>query len=295
MTDSKNKILKGTKTLSLVSKNATPPKSSKELVEKKLRAKKERISEENKTLQMAARPKLSVFERRRHPRFLLSREQFRETKTGRIYQVYDLSFSGLSLLVNDDTFKIGQVLTGILNLHPDSIEISPRVVAQHDGRVSLSLDKLSVYGRTVLARGLSPKRLGSSLKLVRERLPLADLWFHGVCNTDVLISFASDQSISKFEIFISNFYVGWSFAANKVTTAICQTSGLGGLGESAGLGNPKKREALLTSGEPVTLDGIDLKFDVDTDREKVDLAQQVIQQSVLETALKTAVLACLKI
>lgn len=226
----------------------------------------------------AGPPRLRLLERRRHPRFLLSREQFRETRTGRIFPVYDLSMSGLSVKVDQKFWEPGNIIQGILNLHPDSIELTPRLVGYYGDRAALKLEVASTYSRSVLARALSAKRLGGSLQLVREKLPLADYWYHGVCNTDLLLLLNAQGDISKVEVFFSNFYWSWSETTEKMATGVCQSFG------------KEQREDILLAEEPVKIEAIDLCLDAKADSEKTQWAKGILEAAPIEPRLKEILL-----
>lgn len=221
---------------------------------------------------------LRLMERRRHPRFLLSREQFREIKTGRVFQVYDLSMSGLSVCVDQKFWEPGVVIQGILNLHPDSIELSPRLVGYYGDRAALKLEVASTYSRSILQKALSPKRLGASLQLVREALPLADYWYHGVCNTDVLLRLNARGEIGKVEVFFSNFYWSWTEHTGRMATGICQSFG------------KEQRGDLLLAEEPVKIESLDLSMDSRVDTEKALWARGILDAAPIEPRLKELLL-----
>lgn len=226
----------------------------------------------------AAADNLRLMERRKHPRFLLSREQFREVRSGRIFPVYDLSASGLSIQIDEKYWQPGSIITGILNLHPDSIELSPRLIGYYGERAALKLEAVSTYARSVLQRALSPRRLGASLALVREKLPMADYWFHGVCNTDLLLRLGPQGDIAKAEVFFSNYYWSWNESQAKIATGVCQSVG------------KEKREADLLAVEPVKIESVDLSMDARADEEKTRWAKGIIEAAPLEPRLKDLLL-----
>lgn len=221
---------------------------------------------------------LKVYEKRRHPRFILTREQFREVRTGKIYPVYDLSMNGLSIKIDEQLWEPGAIVGGVLNLHPDSIEVSPRLVAYYGDRAALKIEVLSTYGRTVLNRALSPKRLGASLQLIHEKMPVADYWFHGVCNTDLLIRLTSDGKVSRAELFFANYYWCWNEDQGKIATGICQSMG------------QEKRDELFLADEPVTIESLGLFIDGKTDEEKNQFARAIVEASPLEPRIKDPLL-----
>jgi hypothetical protein len=248
-------------------------KSGPRLVAKSKLSRKESSAKRSGTSSAA----LKVYEKRRHPRFLLSREQFRDLKSGKVFPVYDLSLNGLSVRVEEQLWTPGALVGGILNLHPDSIEISPRLVGYYGDRAALKIEVLSTYGRSVLQRALSPKRLGESLQLVREKMPLFDYWFHGVCNTDLLLRMQDTQKLRKAELFFSNFYWGWQADASSVT-GICQSLG------------QEKRDEIFLADEPVNVDSLGVLIDTKPDAEKIDMAREILKASELEQNLKTLLL-----
>lgn len=221
-----------------------------------------------------------LFERRKHPRFLLSREQFRDVRSGKIFPVFDLSLSGLSVKVDGRIWEPGSLVQGVLNLHPESIEVTPRLVDYYGDRAALKLEALSTYSRTVLLKALSPRRLGGSLQLIREKLPLADYWFHGVCNTDLLIRLGERGSLQKVEVFFSNFYWSWtdSESSGRVLTGLCQSVGV------------EKREDVFLADEPVKLEPLDLRIDGRPDPEKTRWAKGILEAAPLEPRLKDVLL-----
>lgn len=226
----------------------------------------------------SAEVKLRLVERRKHPRFLLTREQFKETKTGKIFTVFDLSFNGLSIHLEEKHWPIGAIVPGVLNLHPDSIEIQPRVVAYYGERAALKIESLSTYARGVLQKALSPKRLGASLKLVKEQLPFVDYWYNGSCNTDLLIKLNPQGQIAKLEIFFSNFYWSWIEQDNVLATGVCQSIGR------------EQREEMLFSEAPVKLESIHLALDAKLDLEKLSWARGILEASPIDPLLKEGVL-----
>jgi len=227
--------------------------------------------------------KLRLVERRKHPRFLLSREQFREVRTGRIFPVYDLSLSGLSIRIEEQYWPPGTVLQGVLNLHPDSLEITPRVLDYYEDRAALKLEALSTYARSVLIKALSPKRLGGSLQLVREKVPLADYWYHGVCNTDLLFRLNPRGEPTKAELFFSNFYWSWSESTDKFATGVCQSIGIGEREE-------KLMNTTLGSDEPIQVEPLELAFDAREDLEKTRWAKGIIEAAQIDPRLKEFIL-----
>lgn len=217
---------------------------------------------------------LRLFEKRKHPRFLLSGEQFREMRTGKIYPVYDLSLNGLSIKVEEKNWKPGSVLRGILNLHPDSIEVTVRFVDYYGDRAALKLEMASTYARAVLQRALNPKRLGTSLRLVREKLPMADFWYHGACNTDLLLKLDEIGCLIRAEVFFSNFFCAWTNGVNSWHTGICQSLGR------------EQREDLLLAEEPVMVESIHMAADSKIDAEKMLWAKGILENSPLDPNLK---------
>lgn len=225
-----------------------------------------------------------LIEKRKHPRFLLSGEQFRETKSGKVFSVYDLSQSGLSIKIEDRNWKLGAPIQGILNLHLESIEISPRLIEYYGDRAALKFEALSTYAKGVLNRVLSPKRLGSSLKLIKEKLPLADFWYHGACNTDLLIKLEEEGALRKIELFFSNYFCTWdgtkvgSGTMAQLRTGHCQSLG------------KEQREDLLLSNEPVKLETIQLDFDLKPDPTKQLWAKGILEATPLDSKLKSEIL-----
>ena len=235
--------------------------------------------------------KLRLIERRKHPRFFLSGEQFKEVKSRRIFAVYDLSFTGMSIRVDEEHWPVGSAVTGILNLHPDSIELSARLVAYHGDRAAVKFEIMSTYARSILARSLSAARLGKSLLQVKENLTIADHWFHGVCNTDLLLKVSPGGDLDKVEIFYSNSYFSWSSdhdesatsKKGRIVTGVCQSFGMNRLTEFAGF------------TEPVSLEALDLIIDDKPDTQKIEFAKSIVESSLLEPKLKQAVLGKFKI
>lgn len=221
-----------------------------------------------------------LIEKRKHPRFLLTHEQFRETKSGKIYTVFDLSLNGLAIKVEDRPWKEGSIIQGILNLNPESIEITPRLLGYYGDRAALKLEALSTYSKGVLSKALSPKRLGSSLKLIREKLPLADFWFHGVCNTDLLIRLGEAGEINKIDLFFANFYYGWM--QKNATTGICHSFG------------PDKREPAFLADEPVQMESIEIDHDRSVDQQKLEWALQILEASGIDSKLKNKIINQIK-
>ncbi|MBI2606038.1 MAG: PilZ domain-containing protein [Deltaproteobacteria bacterium] len=233
---------------------------------------------------------LRLIERRKHPRFILTHEQFREVRTGKIFTVYDLSVTGLAIKVEKQEWKEGTIIQGVLNLHPESIEIMPRLVGYYGDRAALKLEALSTYSKSVLERSLSPRRLGTSLKLIRQKLPLADYWYHGVCNTDLLVRLSGDGGVRKADLFFANLYWGWSDASSTtaksaagMTTGICQSFG------------PDRREPAFLADEPVLLESIDIDHDHLPDPKKVDWARGIVESAQLDGRLKETLMDKMKV
>lgn len=225
---------------------------------------------------------LRLIEKRRHPRFLLSGEQFRELRSGKIFPVYDLSLSGMSVRSDEKLWLEGSLIKGILNLHPDSIELTARVTGYYGDRAALKIELMSTYSRAVLHRILSPKRLGATLKLIREKLPVADLWYHGACNTDLLLKFDGIGIVSRVDIFVSNFYWTWSKTKGACATGVCQSIGR------------DRREDLLLGEEPVMLESIQLWPDWRPDLEKMSWAKDIIENSPMDHKFKAVLLKKVK-
>ena len=235
----------------------------------------------------ASQQRLRLIERRKHPRFLLSGEQFKEFKSRRIFSVYDLSMTGFSIKSEDQWWKEGDVITGVLNLHPESIEVSGRLLSYYGDRAALKFEIMSTYASTSLARSLSAPRLGKSLQPVKEKLTIADFWYHGVCNTDLLLRFRAPADgklpgpadLERVDVFYSNYYCGWNAEQQKVMTGICQS-----------MGKDARGAALLTS-EPVTVEALELAHDSKPDPQKLDFARAILDAApVLEPGLKRTLL-----
>ena len=195
-------------------------------------------------------------------------------RSGRIFPVYDLSMNGLSIRIEARHWEPGTLIQGILNLHPDSIELTPRLVGYYGDRAALKLEVSSTYSREILQRALSPKRLGTSLQLIREKLPLADYWYHGVCNTDLLLRLNGQGDVAKAEVFFSNFYWSWSEHNGQIATGVCQSCGL------------EAREGMLLSEEPVELESVDLSLDSTVDSDKSRWAKGILEAAPIEPRIK---------
>lgn len=254
----------------------------------------------NSTSNSSSKVGLRLLERRKHPRFLLSGELFRELKSGKIFPVFDLSISGLSLKVDEKVWPLDSVIKGTLNLHSDSIEVSARVLGYYGDRAALRLEVSSIYARSVLQKALSPKRLGASLKLIRESLPFTDFWFHGACNTDLLVKTNGTGEPVKVEVFFSNFYCSWSDQCdgraedNKsklnhqhsdlesngacFTTGVCQSMGM------------ENREDLLLAEEPIKLESIHIARDQKIEPERLRWACDILEASKIDDGLKSFIL-----
>jgi len=220
---------------------------------------------------------LSLIEKRKHPRFFLSGEQFKETKTRRIFSVYDLSLIGFSLKVEEEFWPVGSVMSGVLNLHPESIEVSGRLISYYGQRAAFKFELMSTYARSSLARSLSAQRLGKSLQFVKEKLSIADYWYHGACNTDILVrtnQLPKNPSVLKVDIFYSNYYCGWDSSQEKLVTGICQSIG------------KEKFTAIDISQEPVTMESLQVTHDKKPDQQKVDFAKAILDAANIEPAIK---------
>jgi hypothetical protein len=210
--------------------------------------------------------KLKLIEKRKHPRFLLSNELFKETKTGKVFSVYDLSREGLAINIEEPLWKIGQHIQGTLNLHIESIEITAKLLSYYGDRAALKIEKLSTYAKSVLEKALSPKRLGSSLKLIKEALPEADYWFHGVCNTDLFLKFNESKEIEKLDLFFANYYFGYNKnLEKKVMTGLCTSFGA------------TKIESLFLADEPIKMENIDIEHDPEISANKIDWGLGILQ------------------
>ncbi len=231
---------------------------------------------------------LRLIERRRHPRFLLSGEQFRDVKNRKIFSVYDLSQTGLSVKVDEILWQEGNVITGVLNLHPESIEVAARVLGYYGDRAALRFEGMSTYGRGVLSKCLSPNRLGKTLMPVRENLKVSDLWFHGACSTDVFLRLDDEGELLSIEVFFSNFFCGWYAGKPKPaqtdTVEITEDGFLTtGLIQSAGA------DRILSAGAelgPVSLEQLNLAMDPKVDPSKVDFAHALIMASTMDLKTK---------
>lgn len=255
------------------SKKASASKRPAKSYPKKAKGASKKPSPKSQKKTNGKAPELRLLEKRKHPRFLLSGEQFRELRTGKIYPVYDLSLNGLSIKVEEKNWKPGMILKGVLNLHPDSIEVTVRFVDYYGDRAALKMEMASTYARSVLLRALSPKRLGTSLRLVREKLPFADFWYHGACNTDLLLKLDEKGGVTRAEVFFSNFFCSW-IEGNSWSTGVCQSMGR------------EKREDILLGEEPVTLESIHLSTDLRIDTEKMMWAKGILENSPLDVAVK---------
>jgi hypothetical protein len=211
-------------------------------------------------------------ERRNLPRLCLTSEQFRLTKTGRIFSVTDLSENGMGLWLIDQNdlsfFSVGLLVEGTLNLNRQKFEVNARARNLSKDRVGFEFENLSEETKQAIRNFLDPSVLGAELKPIPSQ-ELSTLWYNGPSGTDLVLRRSADGQFEKFTLYVLGTYVQWERDQNVST------------GKVASSDQPNELRGIMR------LETLLLIQDVMPDRGKLAIAKTVIMSSNLPQDLKS--------
>lgn len=151
-------------------------------------------------------------ERRVVPRLCLTREQFRVSRTGKLYSVTDLSIHGVGLWIPDSEdligFIVGSRVEGELTF--GSIRTPVTLVVKNMGRdrVGCEFQDLEAAVSKRLEQFLAPESRGSELKPIPSP-QRSVLWYHGPCGTDFFIQRTMDKTYEELLFVADQHFVRW--------------------------------------------------------------------------------------
>lgn len=199
-----------------------PKKKSKKLATKKTKSKKSRAPAKRSR---ASRPRVVATPvptpaeiqdhaiRRRLPRITLTSEQFRLTKTGKIFGVADLSAEGIALRLIDPQdghlFSVGALIEGTLNLRGDKYPARARVRHLARGIVGMQFEAPTPELKRALSSLLDPETLGRELRPLPAS-EVAMVWYHGPSGTDLLFRRSVTGQYSQMSLYTLGRYIQWS-------------------------------------------------------------------------------------
>ena len=210
-------------------------------------------------------------ERRRLARFAVSNEQFKLTRTGKVFGVADLSLHGMALRILDPAdlilFSVGSSVEGILNLGGRKVALNGRVRRVVPQSVGCEFETISREAAQQLAQFLDPLRLGSELRL----MPGADAsaaWFHGPSGADLIVS-RTQGAMTEYSFVVMGTFVRWRSGEGLSTGRVEES------------GEPSEQLGLLRIQ---TMSWIP---DAAPDLKKLEVAKTVLLSSNLPKELKT--------
>jgi hypothetical protein len=175
------------------------------------------MSQDSPNLKVISNP---AAERRRVPRLSVTHEQFRESRTGKVFSVGDLSTEGLGLRLIDGEdlahFPLASVIEGLLNLKREKHAVRFRVVRVGAGFVGGRFEGLSAESQAALARFFDPKSLGAELRPM-PGAPDGAMWYHGASGTDLLLWRNPDGSYQRFTLYVMSGFVQWEESRGATT------------------------------------------------------------------------------
>ena len=210
-------------------------------------------------------------ERRKLPRLSVTSEQFKLSENGKIFSIHDLSLEGLALWIVDsrdlESFAVGLLLTGTLNLKREKYEVQIRVRNRGRDRIGCEFENLSSSATVALEQFLSPAALGAELKPI----PASEegvLWYHAFSGTDLLFRNRSEGYYRRFTLYLLGFFIQWDHAQGLSTGRVMAA-------------NEKSEVRGIVRLETLLLDA-----DKTLDPHKLNVAKTVILSSNLPDDLK---------
>jgi hypothetical protein len=151
-------------------------------------------------------------ERRKFPRLGLATEQFRHSRSGKVYSVADLSIKGMAFLLiepNDiQNFPVGTLFEGTLNLRRIKYSFLARVRNLEGDRIGCEFEKPAEEFSKALEEFLDPSSLGAELKPIPSSDP-GSLWFHGPSGTELVVRPAEKGEFKEIVLYVFDDYIRW--------------------------------------------------------------------------------------
>jgi hypothetical protein len=214
---------------------------------------------------------LRSLERRKLPRLTVTSEQFRLTKTHKIFSLSDLSMEGMAFdLSGQDDVKglsVGLLLDGTLNLKREKYAIQARIRNINPNRVGCEFENRTPELAQALKQILDPAVLGAEMKPI----PSSEgntLWYHGTSGTDLIFHRFADGKYRNFSLYVLNTYIQWE-EENGLST-----------GWTVDSDQRSERSGILS------FETLLLRADPKPDEEKLKVAKTVILSSNLPQDLK---------
>jgi hypothetical protein len=166
-------------------------------------------------------------ERRRVARLNVTTEQFRLTKTGKIFSVADLSIEGMALRMLDPQdlihFALGDMIEGTLNLRREKHLVRARVRRMTADRVGLQFEDLESSSREALLLFFDPAVLGSELRPVPSNEE-GTIWYHGPSGTDLMLRRKVDGQFERLLLVLMGSYVQWEEGLGVATGSVSSSN-----------------------------------------------------------------------
>jgi hypothetical protein len=220
---------------------------------------------------LSSRVKNLQRERRFLPRLSLSSEQFRQSATGKIFSVTDLSISGMGLWLFDPEdlrlFSVGGLLEGSLNLKREKYPILARIQNLSADRIGCKFENLSQECSDAIALFLNPETLGANFKLI-PFMERNTLWYHGPSGTDLMITQTADGKNQRIILYVLGAFIQWD-EKEGLTTG--RTAPADVYSEIRGIHR---------------LETLYLDPDLELDTEKLGIAKSVVLSSNLSAEIK---------
>lgn len=210
-------------------------------------------------------------ERRRLARLNLAQEQFRDQRLSKIFPVVDLSVSGMALRILERVdlqhFPVAAEVPGILNLRGNKYGVKARV--RHIGAdlVGLEFEGLPEATLTEISKFLDPVALGQELRPIPASEQGA-IWYRGPSGTHLILWRNPDGQYRKLALFVLGYCIQWDDEDGLFTGKALHSDEEG---EVRGI---FRYETMLLEKDEVP------------DSEKLEIARQVIQNSILQPELR---------
>lgn len=200
-------------------------------------------------------------EKRVLPRFPFSFLMFKSVECGKVFEICDISYTGMQLALKDGThqLQVGQVLSGTIQWRSQSLTIEATVKWATESRLGVAfgqgcLDQIKeLFGVSNIVEGLKPMHQTDW----EGQLPSNLLyWLRADSSLEVFIWGHSDREFSRFQFIILDYFVEWQDGKGVKSGKVI-----------------KKRELdtpLFSEGEVV------FQVDEGVDFEKIGLAKDVI-------------------
>lgn len=205
------------------------------------------------------------------PRLGLSSEQFRHSRSGKVYSVVDLSLKGMAFLILDsqdaEGFPVGTPIEGTLNLKRVKHTFLARVRNLVGDRIGCEFENPSPEFSKALAEFLDPSWLGAEMRAIPSS-EMNSLWFHGPSGTDLLVRPVAGGKSFNFILYVFDGYIQWDSDLGLKTGKIRMASG------KTEMQGVLRLETLLLEEDSVI------------DDDKLSIAKKVILSSNLSVDLK---------